>query len=294
MPEPLRYLGALSAALLVSAACAWILFKGFRSATRFAPVMGIILGAATGIGVLQLKFTLPPASALDRFLLILLPITAAVEAIACLPRLPAWIATVSRIAIVLATSRILLHGSVHLNTDVGSSQAVALLVISTLLLATVWFLLDRLQARSRSPALPLSLALTLLCGGMVIMLAGYLKGGSLSFTLAGAIFGAAAVAMVQKRGADQPPADLRGTAALGTVALVGLLMMGRFFGRISTSTAIVLLMAPLLGWCVELPLLRRQPRWQRDLLQLALVITLLAIVFLLAKQHFDQFMRPLM
>ena len=44
-----------------------------------------------------------------------------------------------------------------------------------------------------------------------------------------------------------------------------LLVVGRFFGELSSTHGILLFASPLLGWLPELPGLRRLPRWVRNL-----------------------------
>ena len=53
------------------------------------------------------------------------------------------------------------------------------------------------------------------------------------------------------------PADMRGVLGLGVVGLFALLIVGRFFGQVSTLNAALLFFAPLLGWLPELPFVRR-------------------------------------
>jgi len=289
MPEPQRYLEAFSAALLVSAAVAFLLGKWPLHQPRLASVLGMIVGAAAGLLALRLRVTFPPASALDRLLLVLLPGIGLVECIACVPRLPSWVAFSGRAILVFISGRILLHGSVYLTNQAETLPPLVLLVISSLAFATVWYLLDRLQVRTPSAMYSFNVALTLLCGGMTIMLAGYLKGGSASFPLAAEIFGATLATVNRNREIDQ-----RGLIGLAVTSLFGLLFMGRFFGRLSTVTTLVLLSVPLVAWCRELPLIRNRPRWQRHLLQLVLLIIILAIILVLAKQDFDLRMKPLL
>ena len=50
-----------------------------------------------------------------------------------------------------------------------------------------------------------------------------------------------------------------------------LIVIGRFFGELNTTHAILLFGSPLLGWLPELPPLRRMPRWARELLRVLVV-----------------------
>ena len=65
---------------------------------------------------------------------------------------------------------------------------------------------------------------------------------------------------------------------MSVIGIFSVVLMGRFFGTLSTSLAACLLLAPLLAWIVELPRLRRlAPRW-RNAWRLACVAAPLVIV----------------
>ena len=57
--------------------------------------------------------------------------------------------------------------------------------------------------------------------------------------------------------------------------------MGRFFGELTDSLAVLLFSAPLLGWLTELP-----PRF-RGLARIAMVAAPVALAVVLAKDRFD-------
>ena len=71
---------------------------------------------------------------------------------------------------------------------------------------------------------------------------------------------------------------MAGALGVGVVGLFGLLVMGRFFGELSTPRAALLLAAPLLCWLPELPPVRRLKLWQRGLVRVALVAVPVALV----------------
>ena len=52
---------------------------------------------------------------------------------------------------------------------------------------------------------------------------------------------------------------------VAVVGLYSLLVIGRFFGELSSTHAIVLFASPLLAWLPELPGLRCLPQWARNL-----------------------------
>jgi len=101
--------------------------------------------------------------------------------------------------------------------------------------------------------------------------------------LAGALAGAALAACLVGRS----PA-LEESLGMGLTGLFGILMMGRFFGDLSTGRAVVLLIAPLLCWVSELPLVRGRKPWVMGAVRLAIVAIPLAVVLGLAKHDFDR------
>jgi hypothetical protein len=121
------------------------------------------------------------------------------------------------------------------------------------------------------------------------MLAGYLAGGEAAIVLAAALGGAALASRSIGAGAAT-----QGTIGVGVVGLFGLLLVGRFFGRLSTGAAITMLFAPLLCWVAEWPPLERQKPWLKAALCLALVAIPLAFVLAAAQLHFNREMAPLL
>jgi hypothetical protein len=71
------------------------------------------------------------------------------------------------------------------------------------------------------------------------------------------------------------------------VGLFSLLVIGRFFGQLTTAHAILLVLAPLLAWIPELIYPRRLPPWARGLLRLVLVGSLVAAVLVHAQSKFN-------
>ena len=58
---------------------------------------------------------------------------------------------------------------------------------------------------------------------------------------------------------------------MAIVGLFSLLVIGRFFGELTSVHAVLLFCAPLLGWLPELPYVRRLPAWARGLARVILV-----------------------
>lgn len=302
MPEPLLYLKAMGAATIVSAMVVLAIVGVRRCAStawlNSACVLGIGLGLVVGYHMLSLRTAWPPVNGLDRFLTIVVPAVLGIELIAGFQCVPRWVAWFLRLSLAAMIPRILLHGSVYLSGSANVwtlRQIVTGLVLSGVLLASLWALLSWLSQRSPGVSIPLTLCLTIQCAGLTVMMTGYIKGGAAAFpfaaTLAATTIGAR---LITKRSCA--PTDVVAPAILGigVVGLFGLLFIGRFFGRLSTACALVMLLAPLLCWITETPRLRHRKPWLVGSLRLILVAIPLVVVLVVAKRHFDRDMAPLL
>jgi hypothetical protein len=73
---------------------------------------------------------------------------------------------------------------------------------------------------------------------------------------------------------------------MGVIGIFAVVLMGRFFGSLSTTLAACLLLAPLLAWIFELPRLRKlAPGW-RSAGRLACVAVPLMVVVIVAQWKF--------
>jgi hypothetical protein len=79
-----------------------------------------------------------------------------------------------------------------------------------------------------------------------------------------------------------------GVLGFGVVGLFALVVVGRFFGTLTTANAAVLFFAPLLCWLPELPYVRNAWPWLRGLLRVAVVAVPVFAVLILAQQKFDK------
>jgi hypothetical protein len=296
MPNPFRYWLAIAAAAVVSALV--VLVCGGQGPPtrvvrlRIACVIAMAAGVASGGFILRLPISWP-LNGLGRLLCVALPAVVGIEIIACFPVVPRWFVWCSRLAFAMSAGRILLHNSVYLSgarPDWSAWQAAAVLLSSSGLLTLVWVLLVSLSHRSGGASLALSLAQSALCGGLAVMLAGYVGGGAAALPLTGAIVGCGLACGVRKLPSD----TIEGAISVATVALFGLLFVGHFFGQLSTGRALALLLAPLLCWVTELPILRHRAAWHVALLRLVLVAIPLIVVLVLAKRDFDREMLPLL
>lgn len=290
MPDPVLYLQAMAAAASAGAALALAigLVRPGASAARMnlACVGGMVLGLTLGYEVLRLWPAWPPANGLGRFLLIVFPAVVGIEAIAARERTPGWLAWCLRLALVASMGRILLHGSVYLvgaESEWTAAQAVVSLSLSGAALAIAWTLLLWLARRAPGISIPLAIAQAGLCAGAVIMLAGYLTGGAAALPLAAALAGVAVASrLIGERH------EMQGAIGIGIVGLFSLLFIGRFFGGLSTLSALGMFLAPLLCWATEIPALRTRKPWLVGSLRLALVAIPLIAVFVVAKREFDR------
>ena len=295
MPNPVLYTQALAVAAVVSALCVlatgWTRTLPSASRMNFACVLGLGAGVIAGYRVLQLRCAWPPINGLDRLLTIVLPATFFIELLACWPQLPQWLARGLRLILVASCGLILLHGSVYLGGPHSAWTATGtfgLLLLSSSALAIVWWSMSRLSRRSSGSSILLAIALATQAAAINIMLAGYITGGAAALPLTAALIGTSIAAIVCRA---QPAS--RGAVAMGVVGLFGLLFVGRFYGGLSTSHALAMLLAPMLCWVTEAPQFRQQLPRHRAILNLLLVAIPLLVVLILAKLAFDRDMAPL-
>jgi len=102
------------------------------------------------------------------------------------------------------------------------------------------------------------------------------------------------VRLIGKRGTPTEHVNTPAIVGIGAVSLFGLLFIGRFFGRLSTGSALTMLLAPLLCWVTETPRLRCRKPWVVGSIRLMLVAIPLLVLLTLAKRDFDRDMLPLL
>ncbi|NQV28712.1 MAG: hypothetical protein HQ518_30535 [Rhodopirellula sp.] len=302
MPDPLVYLKAIVTTAIVSTLVVLTMARWRRCSGMMwlnsSCVLGIAFGLSAGYRVLEWRLVWPPMNGLDRFLTGVLPTALAIELVAGNPTVPRWLAWLLRIALAAATPRILLHGSVYLTGTADGwnySQAVTTLTVCAVLLASLWSLLSWLARRSPGISIPLALSLAILCAGMSIMLAGYLKGGTAAFPLAATLVATTFGTWLFSKRSDIPSGfGMAAILGIGAVGLFSLLFIGRFFGQLSDGRALAILLAPLLCWLTEIPRLRNRKPWIVGSLRLLLVAIPLALVLAAAKRDFDRDLAPLL
>jgi len=302
MPDPLLYFKAMGATAIVSAIFVLAMARSRRSSNAIwmnsACVLGMGCGLSAGYHVLSLRLAWPPVNALDRFLTVVVPAALTIELIAASQCVSTRVAWFLRVSLAATIPRVLLHGSVYLSGADNQWtvwQAEMALAVSSVLLAGSWSLLAWLSRRSPGASIPFALGLSMLCAGATVMMAGYIKGGAAAFPLAATLAATAAgVWLITQR--SSVPTDFAASAmpGIGAVGLFGLLFIGHFFGQLSTASALTVLLAPLLCWVTEHPLLRNRKPWVVGAVRLLLVAIPLVSVLAQAKHAFDRDMAPLL
>jgi hypothetical protein len=80
--------------------------------------------------------------------------------------------------------------------------------------------------------------------------------------------------------------EMNGVVGVGVLGLFSLLLVGRFFGQLSTTNGLLLFCAPLLAWGAEIPLVRRGGSIAHGLTRVILPAIPVAIALLLAQRQF--------
>ena len=270
MPDPIAILEMIGAAAV--AAAVLLVLSGWRgrktgsTGVDFGWVLATAAGFLLGCCV-QGKFPRwPPAEDQDRLLFLVFPAAMVVELLAA-SRLSRWVVWPLRIALAAAVAPVLLHGSTYLTGEPGpgsdawtSAQACLIFGGVAAFLIVVWALLESLSARAPGVSTAVCLAIASTGAGLSIMISGYMSGGQNGLALSAAIAGAILATLALRWSS-------RGTRPLGVaiVLFYSLIVIGRFFGELSATHAILLFGSPLLAWLPELPLLRRLPRWAIEL-----------------------------
>lgn len=247
--------------------------------------LGVGIGFVAGAWALGQWPHWPPTEDRDRFLAVLIPVAILVECLAALPRVRPWLAWAMRFVLSAASAPILLYASTYLAELAGpgsrewtNQQMAAWLAGMGAAMAAVWMVAIRLLRTDSGRILSFALAITVGGAGITIMLSGYQTGGELALPLAGAIGGASLAAL----GLRMLKCNT-GAVSVGIVALFGVLVMGRFFGELTTRHGATLLAAPLLISLPELLPRKKTSPWLRS--ALAVVVVILPIAFVVTHAH---------
>ena len=211
----------------------------------------------------------------------LLPAVGVAEIAAAAWRRWPWFGRVFRVTLALLIPVLLLFGSGWLpsawvpGADPSApstwtqNEAVAILLGLGVLLAFVWGLLIYVAQQPGGHVVPAALGLITAAAGVSLMLSGYASGGLVGLPFAGVAAGALAVCLLLARNRA-----MTGLVGIGTVLLFGLLMAGRFFGELTTTNFVLLIVrtAVVLARCAAAdawvedagPLHRGAPRQSRS------------------------------
>lgn len=252
MPDP----GLVCRAALGAFAVAAVLGAVGTAVSRRQPALSAVAvmtafawGVAAGLFLLRGAPSLPPTTGLDRLLVILLPVALAIEIEAAVSRVGGVWPTAERGCVALLSVPVLLHGSVWME---GGMPMVVILAAALFLWAS-WEGIAGEVRGSADPIVGVVTSLSLVAAGLSIAMAGWIRGGLVALPLAAALAGA----LLAERsglpvghvggGADAPPcpSGLAGLTAAGFVALFGVVVVGRCFGRLGSAAALLVLLAPL-------------------------------------------------
>jgi hypothetical protein len=275
MPDPQLIASAAVAAALVAAVVmlvgVWPARKGRMSLATLVEVLAVGGGIVIGCRWLGIEPRLSLAEDQDRLLVVILPVTGVVEILAAFFSPRAWIGQVLRVLWSLCVPALLLLGSGWLPAawlPIGepsapsswtSSQAIGMLAALGVALALLWGLLIRAAERPGGFAVPAALGLVTTAAGVSVMLSGSASGGLIGLPFAGIAAGVLVVCLLFAR-----MRATTGLAGVGIILLFGVLVDGRFFGKLTTTNFVLLLAAPLLscvGGIASLARFRAVPRF---------------------------------
>lgn len=289
------------------AAAAW--------AGRGGAWLGAMAGLAAGWYRLGYASPWPPATGLDRLLTLVLPATAVLDLILSRGGLSAepmvqpsglWGPVPTRGGGIglglfsLAVPVILLWKSVHLDW-VGRGEVPPptslMLLASGVVLGLGCRSLLRLSARCSDAMVPAGISAAVFTSGLCVLLAGYIKGGAVAFPLVGSLLGCLA-AISPWTGLTPLTGVMRANArhavtVAGLIALYGVLFVGFAFGKLTGSRGLLVGLAPLAGWIVELPLVSSFSRSWRIVVGLLSIALFLAMALVAAGLDFERSLGPL-
>lgn len=292
MLDTIRVLQALSISVGVAAAIVMLFGWPWRAPHRVRARIGGVLGVGGGIYAgcwrLGVSPNWPPREDQDRLLFVLFPSVIVVEAVVAFAARPRWLPWLLRMAVAGSAAPILLYGSSYISEPAGPGsrewtpfQTGLILGGLAAMLAAVWGALGLLVKRSACRSVPVVLAIVCAGASVTVMLSGYASGGQIGLMISAALLGAVIASLVL---AGTP--EMNSVVSLGVVGLFALLVVGRFFGQLSTANAAVLFGAPLLAWGAELPVVRRGGWVVHSVARVILPAIAVAVALLLARQQF--------
>jgi hypothetical protein len=171
------------------------------------------------------------------------------------------------------------------NPSVAASRSTVAVV--SLIVWLTWFSLDRLSLRRGPRELSVVLVLIALANAVIIGTSGSVIYGLQAGTLVAVTFAILIATIAFPRVAVQ-----RGATLLFTFIWLGLLMNGHFWSDVTLPHAVLLLIAPHLGWLGELPGLRGDRFW-KSAIRIAIMLVPLLIAGVWAGLQFHKDMQEL-
>ena len=286
----------LGQAMAVAAGVAGMVFLSFGLGARSWPSfracgwpLGIGGGFVAGASMLGVVPSGSFAGDQERLAFIVIPLITLGEALLCGWAASRWWALAFRCLVASSICPILLHGSIYMAGDAGAAGSGWTPAASAALLTRVGagaacalMFLTGSTRRGESAAVGWCLGLTTLAAGLATMLSGYLTGGLLALPMAVVLIVACGTSPLLAGGALDA-----GGLSVGFVGLMGVLMIGHFFGSLSVIHALVLGAVPLLCCGVEMGLRQACRPWQRGIVALGCSAALLACVVWQAYDRFN-------
>jgi hypothetical protein len=292
MPDPIRILEALLISSVTTGTILIVFVRPWRAPPRVRSRISGVFGAGAGIYAgcwwLGVSPNWPPREDQDRLLFILFPALIVVETAVAFAERPRWLMALPRLAIAVIAAPIVLYGSIYISDLRGPGTREWTLVQTVLIfgglatiVAAIWAAVWLLAERSSSRSVPFVLAIVCAGTSVTVMLSGYASGGLIGLSLSAALFGALIASLVLT---GTP--EINGLVGVGVVGLFALVMVGRFFGQLTTVNAALLFCAPLLCWLAELPFVRRGGTVLHGMVRVILPAIPVAVALILAQQQF--------
>lgn len=287
----------VASAVCAAGACLVMLCTGSRSSglvkgsESLWAGCGFALGVLAGLAVQGIRPAFPPTTALDRWLLIALPVLLLSDVVASNAPPIRRSGLLLRVLAVVVAVPIILFGSVHLQAAPEWSLLPGLtlggLLITVCACALTAFVATLAEISSGISVVPRATlcVLTLQVAGLTVMLGGWVRGGAMALPCAGSCAGLLLTGVALSR--ETPVAV---TIRWACLSLCGVVLLGYFFGRLTLLQAVLLLLAAVIP--PPMPGLRSARR--RSVCRCLLTLLILAAVLVPALVAFAERMRPLM
>lgn len=290
----------VASVVCAAGACFVVLWPGTRSrglekvSESLRGVCGFTAGVLAGLAVQGICPAFPPTTALDRWLLIALPMLLLADVVAAQAPLVRGHGLLLRVLAAVAAVPGILFGSVHLQAAPEWSLlpgltlgGLLITVFACALVAVVATLAETSSGISVVSRAALCV-LTLQVAGLTVMLGGWIRGGALALPFAGSCGGMLLTGAVLSRATA-----VAVTIRWACLSLCGVVLLGHFFGRLTLFQGLLLLLAAVIP--PQLPSLQCLRSGRRHSIAVCLLtLLILAAVLVPALAAFAERMRPLL